>query len=269
MNTEAGKLAGADYSCRFEGGGFTETRELADSLNNAARQLSKIDELRKDLIANVSHDIKTPLTSIRAYAEMIRDISGEDPQKREKHLQVIIDETDRLNNLVGDLLTVSNIQSGRSTLVKSRFSLSESVKSIVETYRVKELEGGYTINLNCPADFMVFADEDKIKQVVSNLISNAVKFCGDDKKINVALKKQGRQVLVTIEDHGCGISAEDLEHIWDRYYRGSSNMVRSVEGSGLGLSICKEILALHKADFGVNSTVGEGSTFWFMLDIVK
>ena len=116
---------------------------------------------------------------------------------------------------------------------------------------------------------MVLADEDKIKQVVSNLISNAVKFCGEDKIVNVTLKKQGRQVMVSVEDHGCGISAEDLEHIWERYYRASSNMVRSVEGSGLGLSICKEILALHKADFGVDSTLGKGSTFWFTLDLVK
>ena len=190
-------------------------------------------------------------------------------EKREQHLQVIIDETDRLNNLVGDLLQASKIQSGKSTLEKSRFSLSDSVRSIVETYRVKELDEGYTINLKCPSDFMVLADEDKIKQVVSNLISNAVKFCGEDKTVNVTLKKQGRQVKVSVEDHGCGISADDLEHIWERYYRASSNMVRSVEGSGLGLSICKEILSLHKADFGVDSTLGKGSTFWFTLDLVK
>ena len=206
---------------------------------------------------------------IKSYAEMIRDISGDDPEKREQHLQVIIDETDRLNNLVGDLLSVSQIQSGKSTLEKSRFSLSESVRSIVETFRVKELEEGYTINLKCPSDFTVEADEEKIKQVVSNLISNAVKFCGEKKTVDVALKKQGRQVRVSVTDYGCGIAPEDLDHIWERYYRGSSNMVRSVEGSGLGLSICKEILSLHKSDFGVDSTLGKGSTFWFKLDLAK
>jgi len=269
INNSAKRLAAGEYGIVFGGGHYTEIDSLADTLTGASIELEKSDLMQKDLIANVSHDLRTPLTMIKSYAEMIRDLSGDDPEKREKHLQVIIDETDRLNNLVGDLLTVSNIQSGRMVLEKSRFSLSESVKSIVETYRIKEVDGGYTINLKCPSDFMVLADEDKIKQVVSNLISNAVKFCGDDKTINVALKKQGRQVLVTVEDHGCGISPEDLEHIWERYYRSSSNMVRSVEGSGLGLSICKEILALHKADFGVNSTVGEGSSFWFKLDLVK
>ena len=127
----------------------------------------------------------------------------------------------------------------------------------------------YTINLDCPADFTVYADEEKIKQVVSNLLSNAIKFCGERKTVDVVLKKQGRQVKVSVIDYGCGIAAEDLDHIWERYYRASSNMTRSVEGSGLGLSICKEILTLHKSEFGVNSTLGKGSTFWFTLDLVK
>ena len=269
MNESAKQLAMGNYDVDFNVGGYREINELSMTLNYAAKELSKNDHLQKELIANISHDLRTPLTMIKSYAEMIRDISGDDPVKREQHLQVIIDETDRLNNLVGDLLSVSKIQSGRSTLEKTKFSLSESVKSIVETFRVKETDGGYTINLDCPADFTVFADEDKIKQVVSNLISNAVKFCGERKTVDVVLKKQGRQVKVSVIDYGCGIAAEDLDHIWDRYYRGSSNMVRSVEGSGLGLSICKEILSLHKSDFGVDSTLGKGSTFWFMLDLVK
>ena len=269
INSSAKRLAAGEYGIIFKGGHYTELNDLADTLTGASIELEKSDLMQKDLIANVSHDLRTPLTMIKSYAEMIRDISGDDPVKREQHLQVIIDETDRLNNLVGDLLTASNIQSGKSVLNKTRFSLTDSVSSIIETYHVKELDEGYSINLKCPSNFMVMADEDKIKQVVSNLISNAVKFCGEDKTVNVELKKQGRQVRVSVEDHGCGIAAEDLEHIWDRYYRASSNMVRSVEGSGLGLAICKEILSLHKSDFGVNSTPGKGSTFWFKLDLVK
>ncbi len=269
INNSAKRLAAGEYGIVFRGGHYTELNDLADTLTGASIELEKSDLMQKDLIANVSHDLRTPLTMIKSYAEMIRDISGDDPVKREQHLQVIIDETDRLNNLVGDLLTVSKIQSGRNSLEKSRFSISESVRSIVETFRVKELDEGYVINLKCPADFTVFADEDKIKQVVSNLLSNAVKFCGDDKTVNVALKKQGRQVRVSVEDHGCGIAAEELDHIWERYYRSSSNMAREVEGSGLGLAICKEILSLHKADFGVDSALGKGSTFWFKLDLVK
>ena len=269
IKNSAKRLAAGEYGIVFTGGHYTEINDLADTLTGASIELEKSDLMQKDLIANVSHDLRTPLTMIKSYAEMIRDISGDDPEKRDQHLQVIIDETDRLNNLVGDLLSVSRIQSGKTALEKTRFSLSESVKSIVETYRVKEFEEDYVINLDCPADFIVFADEDKIKQVVSNLISNAVKFCGERRTVDVVLKKQGRQVKVSVIDYGCGIAAEDLEHIWERYYRASSNTVRAVEGSGLGLSICKEILSLHKSDFGVDSTLGKGSTFWFKLDLVK
>ena len=269
IKNSAKRLAAGEYGIVFTGGHYTEINDLADTLTGASIELEKSDLMQKDLIANVSHDLRTPLTMIKSYAEMIRDISGDDPVKREQHLQVIIDETDRLNNLVGDLLSVSQMQSGKSTLEKTTFSLSESVKSIVDTYRVKETDEGYTFHLDCPADFTVCADEEKIKQVVSNLISNAVKFCGENKIIDVILKKQGRQVMVSVIDYGCGIAAEDLDHIWERYYRASSNMTRSVEGSGLGLSICKEILTLHKSDFGVNSTLGKGSEFWFTLDLEK
>ena len=269
IKNSAKRLAAGEYGIVFTGGHYTEINDLADTLTGASIELEKSDLMQKDLIANVSHDLRTPLTMIKSYAEMIRDISGDDPVKREQHLQVIIDETDRLNNLVGDLLSVSRMQSGKSTLEKTTFSLSESVKSIVDTYRVKEMGEAYTINLDCPADFTVYADEEKIKQVVSNLLSNAIKFCGERKTVDVVLKKQGRQVKVSVIDYGCGIAAEDLDHIWERYYRASSNMTRSVEGSGLGLSICKEILTMHTSEFCVYSTMGKGSTFWFILDLVK
>lgn len=265
----AKRLAEGEYGIVFRGGHYTELSNLADTLTSASIQLEKSDLIQKDLIANVSHDLRTPLTMIKSYAEMIRDISGNDPEKRDAHLQVIIDETDRLNNLVEDLLAVSRIQSGKMTLEKSTFSLSNAAESILNTYRIKEVEEGYRFNFSCPSDFIVEGDEEKIKQVISNLISNAIKFCGSDKVINISLSRRSRSVRFSVEDHGSGISPTDLDHIWDRYYRSSSNMVRSSEGSGLGLSICKEILTLHKADFGVNSTLGEGTVFWFELNIQK
>ena len=105
--------------------------------------------------------------------------------------------------------------------------------------------------------------------MLSNLVTNAIKFCGDDKFINISLRRRGRSVLCKVEDHGVGIAPDELSHVWERYYRSSSNMVRAAEGSGLGLSIVKEILTLHKVDFGVDSTVGEGTSFWFELPFVK
>ncbi len=265
----AERLAEGDYGIVFRGGDYTEINRLADTLTGASIELEKSDMMQKDLIANVSHDLRTPLTMIRSYAEMIRDLSGENPEKRDKHLKVIIDESDRLNALVEDLLTVSRMQSGKMTLEKKEFNLTECIRSVLNTYRVMEDSDEYTFEFDCPSSFIVNADEDKIKQVVSNLVANAIKFCGDDKLITISLDRRGKNVICRVSDHGAGIPAEELEHIWERYYSSSSNTVREAEGTGLGLAICKEILSLHKSSFGVESTLGEGSTFWFQLNLVR
>lgn len=269
ITASAERLAHGEYGIVFKGGHYTEINNLADTLTAASIELEKSDMLQKDLIANVSHDLRTPLTMIRSYAEMIRDISGNNPEKRDQHLQVIIDESNRLNELVNDLLEVSRLQSGKLAIEKHEFNLSDAVRTIVGTYRVLEVNQGYHFQLDCPAEFIVDADEEKIKQVVSNLVTNAKKFCGEDREIDISLLRKGRSVRFSVADHGPGIAPEDLDHIWERYYRSSSNTIRTSEGSGLGLSIVKEILTVHKADFGVDSTVGEGSTFWFELDLVR
>ncbi len=264
----AERLADGEYGVVFKGGHYTEINNLADTLTRASIDLEKSNMLQKDLIANVSHDLRTPLTMIKSYAEMIKDISGNNPQKRDEHLQVIIDEADRLNSLVNDLLTISRMQSGKMTLQRQDFNITEAAQMILNTYKIME-EEGYHFYLNAPADFIVNGDEDKIKQVISNLFTNAIKFCGEDKTVIITLKKRGKFILCKVEDHGVGIAADELNHVWDRYYKSSSNMVRATEGTGLGLSIVKEILSLHKVNFGVDSTPGVGTTFWFELNHVK
>lgn len=269
ITNSAERLAQGEYGIVFRGGHYTEISNLADTLTSASIELEKSDMLQKDLIANVSHDLRTPLTMIKSYAEMIRDLSGDNPVKREQHLQVIIEETDRLNSLVEDLLSISRMQSGKMTVVKKDFNITAAAHSIVNTYKVMEDVEGFSFNFDCNANFIVNGDEEKIKQVISNLVTNALKFCGEDKYVNLSLKRRGKSVICKVEDHGVGIAPDELSHVWERYYRVSSNMVRSSEGSGLGLSIVKEILTLHKANFGVDSTVGEGTSFWFELPFVK
>ncbi|MDO4177436.1 MAG: HAMP domain-containing sensor histidine kinase, partial [Bacillota bacterium] len=282
MEKSAKRLAAGEYGIVFPDGHYTELSNLSDTLTGASIELEKSDLIQKDLIANVSHDLRTPLTMIKSYAEMIRDISGDKPEKREEHLQVIIDETDRLNNLVEDLLAVSKIQSGKMSLNRSVFDISECAESIISTYKgvedrydsngdgiIDEDDKQFHIEFNCKGSYRVNADKDKITQVISNFISNAIKFCGDDGKVIVSVKQHGKHVRLSVEDHGVGIAPEDLDHVWDRYYRASSNMVRTTTGTGLGLSICKEILTLHKADFGVDSRLGKGTAFWFQLAAKK
>jgi signal transduction histidine kinase len=199
---------------------------------------------------------------------MIRDLYGDIPEKREKLLEVIIEEADRLNILVSDLLALSKMQSGAITINIEEFNIKEEIDNIFMYYKLLLEEEGYTINVDCADNLTVRGDAARIKQVFSNLINNAFKFCGEDKTVNVFVQKKGRYALCQIQDHGVGIPEDELPRIWERYYKSSSNMVRSTTGSGLGLSIVKEILSLHKANYGVNSTVGEGTTFWFELELV-
>lgn len=262
------ELSHGDYNVKFNGGMFTETKELARTLNTASYEMQKTDSYQKDLIANVSHDLKTPLTMIKSYAEMIDDISGDDPVKRKQHLHVIIQEADRLNKLVTDMLSVSRLQSNTLELNKEKFNIAEAASEVADTYKVMS-EQGYTVDVSICKATWVFGDQERLKQVMSNYISNAIKYGGEKKYIKIELKRVGRKVRFDVVDHGVGIPADEISHVWDRYYRTSANHDRNIEGSGLGLSIVKGILTLHNADYGVDSKEGSGSDFWFEMDTVR
>lgn len=266
ITDSATKLAEGNYAVTFEGGQYSEIARLADTLNYTSRELAKSYNLHKDLIANVSHDLRTPLTMVKSYAEMVRDLSGDNPEKRTAHLQVIIDEADRLNLLVSDLLVLSKMQSGVESLHISKFAVRDTIISILNTYDLLCEQEGFDIRLDCDPDIIVTGDELRIRQVISNLVSNAVRYSSNQKSIGIRVRESAGRVRCEVSDSGQGIPVEELEHIWDRYYKSSSNVSRNTSGTGLGLSIVKEILQLHHAKFGVESKVGAGSTFWFELD---
>ncbi len=265
ITNSASKLAEHDYTVRFEGGSYSEIVKLADTLNYTSGELAKSDNLHKDLIANVSHDLRTPLTMVKSYAEMIQDLSGDNPDKRNAHLQVIIDEADRLNLLVSDLLVLSKMQAGVDTLHITQFSIKDMILSLVNAYRLLCEKEGYQIELHCDDDVYVLGDETRIQQVISNLLSNAVRYSNDGNKIDIYIIETAGGVRCEVKDSGQGIEEDELNEIWERYYRSSSNLSRNTSGTGLGLAIVKEILQLHDASYGVESIIGEGSTFWFEL----
>lgn len=263
----AAQLATGDYGVEFEKGGYTEINELADALNYTTQELSKTNELRRDLVANVSHDLRTPLTIIKSYAEMIRDLSGNNPEKRAAHTQVIIDEADRLSALVSDLLDLSRMESGTAPMEPSVFDLSETTRRMVQRFDVLAEGEGFTFSVHCVPDAMVEADESRMEQVIYNLISNAVNYTGADKRVSVSVTSADGHVHFEVTDTGKGIPPEELGQIWERYYRaGSKTNRRGTKGTGIGLAIVKNILAVHHARYGVHSEVGHGSTFWFELD---
>ena len=258
-------LAEGHLEPSFERGEYSEVGELADTLNHTALALQQVETLRTELIANVSHDLRTPLTMIRVYAEMIRDLYAENPDKRGNSVAVIIEECDRLTGLVQNLLDLSKLQSGVDELERAPFDLRATIERTLRRYEPLEQEG-YRIAIGSGESAMVVGDEARIEQVLYNLINNAVNYTGENKAVNIAIVDRGDRVRVLIEDSGPGIAPEDAEHIWDRYYKVDKEQRRAVAGSGLGLAIVRSILDMHGTACGVDSVPGHGSTFWFELE---
>jgi signal transduction histidine kinase len=201
---------------------------------------------------------------IKAYAELIRDISGDNREKREAHLAVISAESDRLTELVSDILALSQVQSGGMALELKETDLGQIARRVMSRFEPLLEKEGARFEAAVELQQMALADERRIEQVLYNLIGNAVNHIGEDKTVYVTVAQVPGAVRVTVADHGEGIAEEDLPRIWERYYK-AKNHVRAKAGTGLGLSIVKGILELHGAKYGVDSRLGEGSTFWFEL----
>lgn len=265
-NSSAKELAKKNYDVQFNAKGYLEVEELNDTLEYAKNELAATERLQKELIANISHDLRTPLTMITGYGEVMRDLPGENTPE---NIQVIIDEATRLSSLVNDLLDLSKLQSGSIKPQKTRFCLSDSIQGIFERYSKLKEQDGYSIEFEYSEDVYVVADELRISQVIYNLVNNAINYAGDDKTVIVTQIVKGSIVRIEVTDHGEGIPAEDLQYIWDRYYKVDKEHKRGIIGTGLGLSIVKGILDSHNAHYGVRSVLGKGSTFWFELPIDK
>ncbi len=263
VTERAKELARGNYDLHFKKNYFcAELTELSEALDYARSEISKADTMQKELIANVSHDFKTPLTMIKAYASMIVEITGEDKKKRDANAKVIIDECDRLTLLVGDLLDLSKLRAGVNMGEKTVFNLSEEVYSVAERFSFLKETSGYVIETQIEDDLYTQANRERIDQVLYNLIGNAVNYTGEDKRVRVKLYKKGGNARFEVIDSGKGIPPEEVDTIWDRYYRSNKTHKRPVNGSGLGLSIVKNILLQHDCPFGVISEVGKGSCFW-------
>lgn len=262
ITKSAENLAQGNYNITFDGNGYDEAEKLASTLNYASKEISKVDNLRRDLIANISHDLRTPLTMVKAYAEMVRDLSGDNPVKRNEHINVIIDESDRLASLVNDILDISRIESGNQQINRADFDISQKLMEILDRYKLLSEQQGYVITFEKDENIIVNADILKIEQVIYNLINNAVNYTGADKQIIIRQINNPKFVRIEISDTGAGIAKDMLPLIFDRYYRAEKSK-REVIGTGLGLSIVKAILKQHNFPFGVQSEEGKGSTFWF------
>lgn len=248
---------------------IAEIDELNQVLNYARSEIKNTDELRRDLMANVSHDLKTPLTMIKAYAEMARDINNANEDKRKDNLNVIIDETDRLNLLVNDILELSRMQNSSDELNIESYDIIEELNQILKRYEIIKETENYKFITNIPEKAMVKADKKKINQVMYNLINNAINYTGDDLTIKINITDCKKRFLVEIIDTGKGISEKDLKFIWSKYYKNEKNHKRNIVGTGLGLSIVETILIKHKFEYGVKSKKNKGSNFYFYINKSK
>lgn len=266
ITSSAKELQAGDYKVRFEENGPNEITELAKTLNKTAASLDNADKLQKELIANISHDLRTPLTMISGYSEFMRDFPSE---VTSENMQIIIDETARLNSLVNDLVDVSKLQSGAQAVNMKKISLTKLILDTVNRYKVLTSHNDYKISFDYTEEIFVMADETRMLQVIYNLVNNAINYTGDDKTIVIRQDVLDDVVRISVIDTGEGISEENLPLVWDRYYKVDKVHKRAILGTGLGLSIVKNILLLHHSRFGVSSVVNKGSTFWFELKVVK
>ena len=255
------------YDTKFPKNGILEIDELSETLEEVQKELGKSDEVKRDLMANVSHDLKTPLTLIKSYAEMIKDISYKDPKKMNEHLDIIMDESDRLTILVNDILELSKVQNEEYLYNYEEYDLVKEIKKIIKKYDVINTKEKYKFILELPKKAIIKADPEKINQVIYNLLNNAINYTGKDKIVKIRVSKEEADYLVEIIDTGKGIKKEELPFIWDKYYKNDKNHQRNVVSTGLGLSIVKEILNKHNFEYGVKSEVNKGSTFYFKINI--
>ena len=263
ITEKAEELRRGNYDVNFKSEeGIYEIRELAETLDSMTNELSKTESVRREFLANVSHDIKTPLTMIKAYAEMVRDISYNDDDKRNANLNVIVMEVDRLNILVNDILVLSRLQAGAESLEIEKFDLNFLVRDCLTRYDIYKEDGYEFVYSFNGKSAMIEADKKRMQQVIYNLINNAVQYTGDDKKIFIDVSESKKWIIFSVRDTGKGMKKEEIRHIWDKYYKIDKKYKRSTVGSGIGLSIVKTICENHKFLYGVDTEVNHGSKFW-------
>lgn len=262
LSVQARMLATDSYTPIFEKGFCTELDGLSESMDEAAAMLSEAKEYQKELLANVSHDLRTPLTMIKGYAEMVRDVSWEDEASRNADTGIIIREADRLTALVNEILEYSKLQEKGISIEFAIVDLSALVMRIVSRFEPLMREQGIEIEQNIDEGCAVNGDSKLLESMAYNLIDNALRHTGSSGRVTVMLQKSS-DILFEVQDHGEGIDEADIPYIWEKYYTSRQHGSKGV--SGLGLAIVKRIAEIHDAQYGVDSKKGEGSRFWIKL----
>lgn len=254
------KITAGDFSVRLElgheYGEYDEYDVIMENLNTMAAELQKSEILKKDFVSNVSHEMKTPLTVIRSYAQLLQ--TETDEEKRKKYAETLASAATRLSGLVTDILQLNKLENQRIIPEKKRFRLDESLAECIIGF--EEIMESKDIELSCDMEEVeIFSSQSYLEIVWNNLLSNAVKFTEEGGMVEVKLKKQGKNVLITVRDTGCGISPETGARLFDKFYQGDTSHAK--EGNGLGLALVKKVIDILGGEISVKSEIGKGSTF--------
>jgi signal transduction histidine kinase len=266
MNRVALQIARGHFDQRVTIKTRDEVGALGETFNYMAAELAGLDQMRKDFVANVSHDLRSPLTSIHGFVRAFLDETI--PNERKRHYLTIMEEqTERMMKLVNDLLDLARIEAGQLEIRPVIFNVSELVRQVVARMDPEWVKKQVTVEVLSEEaqDIHVCADPDRIDQVIANLLQNAIQFSPPHSSIEVMVKKEA-QAVVSVRDDGPGIRQEDIELIWERFYKADRARTKQV-GTGIGLSIVKHILDLHHSPISVKSEVGKGATFTFTLPL--
>lgn len=243
-----------------------ELKSANNQLQKDIEEKTKIDEMRKEFIANVSHELKTPIALIQGYAEGLQEGMGEDKESRDYYCDVIVDEANKMNKMVKQLLTLSSLESGNDRLTMERFDLTELIRGVVNAAEIMIRQSGAEVIFEEKDPVYVWADEFKIEEVVTNYLSNAIHHVSGEKKIIIRIEKgKENEVRVSVFNTGEPIPEEALPNLWTKFYKVDKARTREYGGSGIGLSIVKAIMDVHHRQCGVNNWQN-GVEFWFTLD---
>lgn len=255
INQITKEIAKGNFDVRIESENDDEIGELASSINNMALQLSEIDEMKNDFISTVSHEIRTPLTAIKGWSETLKNVEN-DAELRDKGLGIILDETTRLSVMVEELLNFSRIQNGKLTANKEKINLNLIAEQAHDIYKQKCNVENVSLVFSCKQkNVSVYADRDKILQVLINILDNALKYNRNGGKIDLIIEKTKKYGKITVSDTGCGISEDDLLHVKDKFYKANN----TVRGTGIGLAVVDEIIQMHNGIFDIKSEINKGT----------
>lgn len=263
LTNSAKELSNGNYNVPFHvDSDILEIQELGNSLEYAKKEIKKTDETRREILSNVSHDLKTPLTMIKAYAEMERDLEIS-KEKHDNNMNIIIEEVDRLTILVNDILSLSKLESNMDILNIEEINLIDLINTILNRFRIFSYTKNYEFIFDYKDPLIIKADKQKLEQVIYNLIGNAINYTGKDQKVYINVLENKKNIRVEIKDTGKGIKKEEISKVWDKYYKSEKKYKRNTVGTGIGLSIVKNIFQLHHFQYGIISEENNGSTFWF------